>query len=307
MPSVTPVEPEVLLTATEVAELLQVHPKRVYRLVKEGLPGRRLGGQWRFSRSVVLEWLQRGGSAGPEALPAPAALSTTAPSVAMPAEARPPLLAANGDLAVELLLARLNASRAVLGFVQADRDQASRLLQQGAVLLAGSHGKGPPARLGGIRLARIHLVRREVGLVAARGRKVPRLAELGRLRFAGRPSSAGVAGHLERALREAGLDPRAASGTALALDSHRDVVLAVLRGDADAGLCTRAWAARAGLPFRLLAEEGYGLLVRAADLGDPRVVALCEVAQGEAYRAALGAVPGYDAAEAGTIRYDPEA
>jgi len=304
---VTPVEPEVLLTATEVAELLQVHPKRVYRLVKEGLPGRRLGGQWRFSRSVVLEWLQRGGSDGPAAAPALAPVAPPPVEAATALDARPPLLAANGDLAVELLLARLNAPRPVLGFVQADRDHATRLLQHGAVLFAGSHGKGPPARLGGIRLARIHLVRREVGLVAAPGRKVPRLAELRRLRFAGRPPSAGVAGHLERALREAAIDPRAALGSALALDSHRDVVLAVLRGDADAGLCTRAWAARANLPFRLLAEEGYGLLLRAADLGDPRVVALCEVAQGEAYRAALGTTPGYDASEAGTIRYDPEA
>jgi len=44
--------------------------------------------------------------------------------------------------------------------------------------------------------------------------------------------------------------------------------------------------------------------VRAADLGDTRVVRLCEVAQSEEYRRAVAAVPGYDAAGSGDIRYD---
>ena len=42
--------------------------------------------------------------------------------------------------------------------------------------------------------------------------------------------------------------------------------------------------------------------LRIAD--DARVVRLCEVAQGRAFRAEVGAIPGYDAAGAGDIRYD---
>ena len=45
-----------ILTAGEVAELLQIHPRTVYKLVKDGsIPGRKFGGGWRFSRSDVLE------------------------------------------------------------------------------------------------------------------------------------------------------------------------------------------------------------------------------------------------------------
>jgi len=290
--------PEPLLTTSEVAELLQLHPKQVYRLVRQGLPGRRVGGEWRFLRREVIAWVEQGGSAGGPA-PVPGA-ARTGPGAA------PPLVAANGDLAVEQLLALVNEQPPLLGFVQADRDRALSLLQQGAVVAAGSHGKGPPARLGEVRLARLQLVRREVGLVAAPGRAVPRLSELPRLRFASRPPTAGVVTHLEKALREAKVEPKRVLARAQALDSHRDVVCAVLRGEADVGLSTRAWAHRTGLPFRAIALESYGLLVRAAELGDPCVVRLCEAAQSGRYRDALATVPGYDPAEAGVIRYDPE-
>jgi hypothetical protein len=44
-------------------------------------------------------------------------------------------------------------------------------------------------------------------------------------------------------------------------------------------------------------------VVRAADLGDPRVVRLCEVAQSAAYRAHLADLPGYDARDSGAVQY----
>jgi excisionase family DNA binding protein len=299
---VTTPSPAPLLTTSEVAQVLQIHPKQVYRLVRQGLPGRRVGGEWRFLHDEVIGWVERGGSA---ALPADGA-TATATTTATAVDAPPPFLAANGDVAVEALLSAVNATAPVLAFLQSDLGRAIDLLRRGRVLVAGSHGDRPPARLGEVRLARIHLVRREIGLVAPPGRKLPRVADLARLRFAGRPATAGVSLHLERALREAGVDPRRVAARAHAHDSHREVVCAVLRGEADVGLATRAWAHRVGLAFRLVVEESYGLLIRAADLGDPRVVRLCEVAQGERYRRMLAGTPGYDLTGIGDIRYDPE-
>lgn len=55
--SFRPREPEVL-TAEEVAELLQVDASTVLELSAAGeLPGRKLGGEWRFARAAVLKWL----------------------------------------------------------------------------------------------------------------------------------------------------------------------------------------------------------------------------------------------------------
>jgi excisionase family DNA binding protein len=49
--------PEVL-TAEQAAELLQVEPSLPARLAEAGeLPGRKLAGQWRFSREALLRWL----------------------------------------------------------------------------------------------------------------------------------------------------------------------------------------------------------------------------------------------------------
>ena len=58
--SFRPREPEVL-TGDEAAELLQVDPEVVLELVERGeLPGRRLGGEWRFARTALLSWLADG-------------------------------------------------------------------------------------------------------------------------------------------------------------------------------------------------------------------------------------------------------
>ena len=47
---------EEIMTPSEVAALLKIHLKTVYKLAERGvIPGNRIGRSWRFSRSVVLE------------------------------------------------------------------------------------------------------------------------------------------------------------------------------------------------------------------------------------------------------------
>src|SRR5215470_15364419 len=90
-----------LLTTGDVAQLLRVHPKHVYRLLRRGLPGRRVGGEWRFLADEVLAW-----SGARPARAAPSTGEAANQGASSPGEARPPLLAANGDVAVECLLSR---------------------------------------------------------------------------------------------------------------------------------------------------------------------------------------------------------
>src|SRR5262249_59336677 len=44
---------KMLLTTREVAALLKVHPKHVYRLRRRGLPAHRVGDEWRFDEDEV--------------------------------------------------------------------------------------------------------------------------------------------------------------------------------------------------------------------------------------------------------------
>ena len=287
-------ETAALLTSREVADLLRVHPKQVYRLIRRGLPARRVGTEWRFDRTEVMAW---SGAEAPRAQPA---YPTPTPDVAPPS-----IVAANGDVVVVLLLRAANAlGEPLLGFVQTDAARGIALLERGAVLAVGAHAGGFPSHAGVDRAARVHLASREVGLLYRRGARSPRLADLRRLRFASRPPTAGVRRLLDAALVRSRLDPAAAHRRAVLLDSHLDVVLEVASGRAEVGLGSRAWGGRAGLSFAPFATEDYGLIVKARDLGDPRVVRICEVAQGRPFREAVEAEAGYDARGAGDIRYD---
>jgi excisionase family DNA binding protein len=49
-----------VLTLAEAAALLRVHPVTLRkRAAAWGVPYRRLGSEWRFSRAVLTAWLQR--------------------------------------------------------------------------------------------------------------------------------------------------------------------------------------------------------------------------------------------------------
>jgi excisionase family DNA binding protein len=49
---------EDIITAEQVASMLQVHVRTVYRLARRGaIPGKKLGGGWRFSRGQILQLL----------------------------------------------------------------------------------------------------------------------------------------------------------------------------------------------------------------------------------------------------------
>lgn len=52
-----PPSPEVMNIA-QLAEMLQLEPKKVLELAEAGkLPGRKLGSDWRFSRTAIVAWL----------------------------------------------------------------------------------------------------------------------------------------------------------------------------------------------------------------------------------------------------------
>jgi molybdate-binding protein len=259
-----------------------------------------MGGEWRFYLEEVLAW-----SGGATPARSPAAVGEAASPSPTPSTSLPPLLAANGDLAVEFLLRRMAEGGSSLGLVAADRGTGLQRLRRGDVLAAGCHGPEIPATLEDQRLVFVHLVERKVGLGLRAGLKMKSLRQLRGLRIASRPETAGVRAHFDNELMKQGIDPRALHQDAAVLSSHCEVVCAVARGDADVGLTSEAWAFRVGLTFRPLCEESYGLLVRASALGDPLVVRLCELLQSGAFRRDLDKVPGYTARRAGIISYEP--
>ena len=154
------------------------------------------------------------------------------------------------------------------------------------------------------RLARIHLVVREVGLAFPIGARVRKVADVAKKRLGLRPETAGIRAHFDRALAEAGTSLAKLHCRSSVFESHREAVCAVVRGELDVALTTSAWAARVGLGYLPLASEPYDLLLSAENLGTTVSVGLCEVAQSRAFRTMLSKIPGYDARGAGEIRYE---
>jgi len=70
---------EEIMTPSEVADLLKIHLKTVYKLAEKGvIPGNRIGRSWRFSRSDVMELVSsRGMNISEHANGATAAQSAT--------------------------------------------------------------------------------------------------------------------------------------------------------------------------------------------------------------------------------------
>ena len=47
-----------VMTPREAAEYLSVHVRTIYRLAKSGtIPGRKVGGGWRFKKETLERWL----------------------------------------------------------------------------------------------------------------------------------------------------------------------------------------------------------------------------------------------------------
>lgn len=58
---------EQIMTPADVAVLLKMHLKTVYKLAEKGIiPGKRVGRSWRFNRGEVLELVCRKSNASPE-------------------------------------------------------------------------------------------------------------------------------------------------------------------------------------------------------------------------------------------------
>lgn len=275
-----------LLTTNEVAALLGVHPKHIYRLLKRGLPARRVGDEWRYDKSDVLDWTRgkRVVDADAERPPLP-----------------PPLLAANGDLAVEALLDACRVcSGPTFGFVLSDHSTGLERLSSGSILGAGCHGDAPISPRGD-KLAVLHLAQRELGFAHRKGLRLRGISSILRHRIASRPTTAGIRCHFDQALQREGIALDEAYARADEYASHRDAVMAIVRGSADVALSSHAWAAHAGLGFTPLVTEAYGFVFRAEHLADVRILQLCEIVQGARFRDRIARHAGYDTRHVGNL------
>jgi len=160
----------------------------------------------------------------------------------------------------------------------------------------------PRLRLGREKLVQVS--RRTQGLILPPGnpRRVHSIGQLPRLRFVNRALGTGTRALLDELMRAEGVTPDSVPGYERTESTHLAVAAAVASGQAEAGFGIQAAAAELGLAFVPLVIEDYFLVCDRATLEGAAARSVIGVLASPAWRDAVGALPGYDARDAGRIR-----
>jgi excisionase family DNA binding protein len=301
-----------LLTVPEAARHLRLNPRSVYLLAQRGaIPATRVTGKWLFPEHLLDEWLESS---------ARRAERPTAPA-GRAAKATPALfVAGSDDPALEGLVDAFGAGQGgssgpLLFTATVGSTAGLRALGEGRADVAWAHLVDPasgeynlahvPRYLAGRPAALVNLFHRDLGLVVWTGnpRKLGALADLGRrgLRFVNRQPGSGTRHFVDTALERAGVSPAAVSGYRDPVSTHWAVGLRVLRGEADAGVATRAVAHALSLGFVPLTRERFDMIVPKEVFFRPAVQALVEAVRSDRFRRRLDTLGGYDASQAGRV------
>lgn len=300
--------PAEMMTTREVAAYLGIHEKQVYVLVKRGaIPATRVTGKYVFPRHLVDEWIERQARRTPRDEARARRLETSL------------MAAGSDDLALRhlqdllqreapetLLFAAATGSRAGLLALAADRADLAF-----SHLLDAESGEYtvPFVRrdLAAAPTVVVTLLHRDVGLVVAPGnpRRIGGVGDLVRpgVRFVNRQAGSGTRLLLDTRLAEAGVAPARVAGYRREVHTHLEVGLAVLRGEADAGIAEAGVARLLGLDLVPIARERFDMVVRKDTYFARPLQRLLETVAGRRFKDLLRKLGGYATEESGRIVY----
>jgi len=186
-------------------------------------------------------------------------------------------------------------------------------LRRGACHMAGTHLLDPEdgsynrsfirKHLSGTPVRRIHLVRRDQGLIVRSGnpKSIHGIEDLIReeVRFVNRQGGSGTRILLDYRLQQLGIDPAAIHGYADEEFTHMSVAVAVLSGTADVGLGILAAARALKLDFIPVVTEEYDLVIAEAHFESGPIRSVLETIRSEAFQKRVRALGGYDVTETG--------
>ncbi|MEY8875578.1 MAG: substrate-binding domain-containing protein [Leptothrix sp. (in: b-proteobacteria)] len=222
---------------------------------------------------------------------------------------------ASHGYAVEQLVDALTRDGLVVERRYGSSVEAAAALHDGACDVAGFHVPLGPLQaevlahylrwLDRDDLVVVDVATRQIGLMVAPGnpKQIHTLADLARadVRFINRQAGSGTRLLLEAMLGQQGLDAARISGFEQGEFTHAAVSAFVASGMADVGFGLETPARRFRLEFIPMASERYFLMCRRESLAMPAMQALLGALQASACRAAIDALAGYQAADAGRV------
>ncbi len=219
------------------------------------------------------------------------------------------------DLILDLAASSLRAEHPKLTLASSNVGSMGGLIaiRDGLCHLAGSHLLDPDTGeytlpyldrlLGDRKIAVVHLVHREQGLLVAPGNplELGGVVDLTRpgLRYVNRQRGAGTRVLLDYELARAGIEPAQITGYAREEPTHLAVAAAIAAGRADCGMGIRAAARALELDFVLVTSEPYDLVMEKSSLEHPLLEPLWQLLESPDFRASVERLGGYDATEMG--------
>jgi excisionase family DNA binding protein len=303
--------PEKLLNTREVASLLQINEKQVYRLVRSGgIPCTRVTGKWLFPQGLVEEWVHRS---------ARNKIAESSRSLAVTERFgldQGLLVAGSDDLLLGSLfeLMRQRYPEYVVYVTNLGSFGGMEALRLGKAHVALCHLRDPDSGEYNIpflkrsfaadAIVAVTLWHRRVGFLQhPNSPSVETFVDLRRraLRFVNRQRGSGVRWLIDHELQEAKVAPARLKGYEVEVWTHWEVGLAVLRHQADVGVATESVARLFGLGFHEIAEERFDLLVSKEHYFMKPVQALLATLTSRELRARATTLGGYDVREIGQV------
>jgi len=224
-------------------------------------------------------------------------------------------LQASHGFSVEILVDMLARAELAVEHKWDSSTSAAAALRDGACDVAGFHIPHGPLQdaalahyarwLDDPQLVVIDIATRRQGLMLAPGnpKKIYELGDLARagVRFINRQAGSGTRFLLEGLLQQGGIATHRIPGFEHGEFTHAAVAAYVASGMADVGFGLETPARHFKLDFLPLASERYFLLCHADRLETPALQQVLSTLRSEPFRAAVDALPGYHAVQAGRV------
>ncbi len=301
--------PDRFMNTKEVAEYLGIHEKQVYALIKaQKIPCTRATGKWLFPKHLIDAWIE---GEAKESIGGSLEASTPQPNMIISAGSNDPIL--------DILLSRMGREYPDLHIFHSNTGslRGLNLLHEGLADIVWCHLFDADSgeynvpyikdQLPEKKIAIVHLFCRELGLLvapAAEG-KVKEIKDLTKqgIRFINRQEGAGTRIFLDQELSRAGIDPENINGYENEVNTHMEVALAVIAGNADAGLGTVSVARMFGLPFVPLTRESFDMVLGQETFFMTPIQAFMEILKTCEVQDSVKFLGNYDFSEAGKIIY----
>ena len=299
-----------LMTTREVAKFLNINEKMVYTLVAEkGLPASKITGKWLFPLHLVRQWVENQTINYPE------------PKSQLPPYEGILILAGSNDMLLDKTINLFNRGNTghlavfgnlgSLGGLQALRAgrchiATSHLLQENTVDYNFEYAAKELDRMPAI----VNFCRREQGLLLSKGnpKKISSMADLVRpgVRIVNRAVGTGTRLLLDRELEKADVRYQDIDGYKHEVQTHMEVGLEIISGNADAGPAIRAVAGILDLDFLPLRWERYDFMVAKERFFDEGVQRFLRIVHEARFHEAAGRLSGYDLSSTGQMLFPQE-